>query len=118
MKKTLLEERKLVQTVKRLPKNSFTILDFMGTFKRSFPDEWQALVERFGLFGEKKRYTVSTYLANRLYTYSHKSESCLLPFQKYACGAKGDYRRTTKEEREVFGSPWIAIYRRIEKDDT
>jgi hypothetical protein len=115
MKKTLLEERKLVDTIDRLPENSFTVLDFMTTFKRLFPDEWQALVERFGLFGQKERYTVATYLANRLYTYSHKSESCLVPFQRYASGAKGDYRRATKEERKIFGSPWVAIYRKDKK---
>lgn len=112
MNKTLLEERKLVETVGKLHGDSFTVLDFMRTFEGSFPDEWQALVERFGMFGEKKRYTVATYLANRLYTYSHKSESCLMPFRKYADGAKEDYRRATKEERRVFGSPWMAIYRK------
>lgn len=112
MKKTLLEEKKLVGTVGNLNDNSFTVLDFMRTFKRLFPDEWQALVERFGLFGEKRRYTVATYLANRLYTLSHKPESCLVPFQKYASSAKGDYRRATKEESKAFGSRWIAVYRK------
>jgi len=115
MKKALLEEIKLAQTVERLPTNSFTVLDFMRAFKGLFPDEWQALVERFGLFGQKKRYTVATYLANRLYTYSHKSESCLIRFRKYVSATKGDYRRATKDERRVFGSPWIAVYRKREK---
>ena len=52
MKKTILEERKIIETIKRLPKSSFTILDFMEAFKKLFSDEWQRLVERFGLFGE------------------------------------------------------------------
>jgi hypothetical protein len=115
MKRTLIEERKLAQTVERLPENHFTVLDFMVTFEGLFPDEWQVLVERFGLFGEKKRYTVATYLANRLYAYSRKSESCLAPFQRYAGCGKGDYRRATKEERRYFGSPWIAMFRKREK---
>jgi len=115
MKKTLLEERKLAETVERLNENSFTILDFISTFKGLFPNEWQALVGRFGLFGEKRRYTVATYLANRLYAYSHRRESCLLPFQRYGARGKGDYRRATKEERRFFGSPWIAIYRKGKK---
>jgi membrane-bound lytic murein transglycosylase MltF len=114
MKRTLIEEGKLAQTIDRLRGNSFTVLDFMVTFKGLFPDEWEALVERFGMFGEKRRYTVATYLANRLYAYSHKSESCLIPFRKYASAIRGDYRRATKEERKVFGSPWIAIYRKSE----
>lgn len=112
---TILEERKIIKTIKKSPKSSFTILDFMEVFKKLFPDEWQKLVERFGLFGEKRRYTVATYLANRLYAYSHKPESRLEPFGKYRKGGKGDYRRATREEREFFGSPWIAIYRKVEK---
>jgi ubiquinone/menaquinone biosynthesis C-methylase UbiE len=112
MKKPILEERKIIETIEKLTEGSFTILDFMKTFKELFPNQWQKLVERFGLFGEKKKYTVATYLANRLYLYSHKSESCLEPFRKYKKGGKGDYRRTNKKEIESFGSPWIAIYRR------
>ena len=118
MKKALLEERKLMETVERLHKNSFTVLDFMETFQGLFPEQWQALVERFGLFGEKRRYTVATYLANRLYTYSHKPESPLAPFREYGSGRRRDYRRATEEERKAFGSPWIAVYRKIEKRET
>lgn len=112
MKKAILEEKRIVGTTNVLPKSSFTILDFMKTIKELFPDEWHKLVERLGLFGEKKRYTVATYLANRLYLHSHKPRSCLEPFRKYKKGGKGDYRRATKEEKEFFGSPFIAIYRR------
>jgi ubiquinone/menaquinone biosynthesis C-methylase UbiE len=112
MKKPILEETKIMEAIEKLPEGSFTILDFMTAFKELFPDQWQKLVERFGLFGEKKKYTVATYLANRLYLYSHKLQSRLKPFRKYKKGGKGDYRRTTKEEKEFFGSPFIAIYRR------
>jgi hypothetical protein len=73
------------------------------------------LVGRFELYGEKKRYTVATYLANRLYIYSHKPSSLLKPFQKYSKGVKRDYRTATKEERESFGSRWMAIYRKKKK---
>ena len=115
MKETILEERNIIETIEKLPKSSSTILDFMETFKELFPDEWQRLVERFGLFGKKKRYTVATYLANRLYVCSHNPESRLESFRKYGKGGKGDYRRATKDERKFFGSPWIAIYHKIEK---
>jgi hypothetical protein len=115
MKPPLLGEEKIIEMIRKLPQNSFTILEFMETFKKLFPDEWKRLVERFGLFGEKKRYTVATYLANRLYTYSHKPNSLLKPFRKYTQDKKDDYQRATKEERESFGSPWIAIYRKVEK---
>lgn len=89
----------------------------MDVFKALFPEDWQKLVDRYGLFGEKRRYTVSTYLANRLYTYSQKSGSLLKPFQKYRKGGEGDYRRATKEERKTFGSPWIAIYHKKENKE-
>jgi ubiquinone/menaquinone biosynthesis C-methylase UbiE len=112
MKKPILEEKKIIETIEKLPESSFTILDFTTAFKELFPDQWHKLVERFGLFGEKKRYTVATYLANRLYLHSRKPQSCLEPFRKYKKGGKGDYRRATKEEKEFFGSPFIAIYRR------
>lgn len=115
MKSAILGEEKIIETIEKLPNNSFSILDFMGIFKRSFPHDWKRLVERFGLFGEKKRYTVATYLANRLYVCSHKPGSILKPFCKYTKGKKPDYRRATKEERESFGNHWIAIYRKVEK---
>lgn len=118
MGKPILEERRIVETVQKLRKSSFTILDFMETFKQLFPDEWRRLVERFGLFGEKRRYTVATYLANRLYSYSHKPKSCLAPFRQFRKGGKGDYRRTTDGERKLFGSPWIAIYQKRDKEET
>lgn len=118
MGKAIFEEVKIVEAIQKLPKSSFTILDFMATFKQLHPDQWRRLVERFGLFGEKRRYMVATYLANRLYSYSHKPKSRLAPFQKYKGGGKGDYRKATAEERKRFGSPWIAIYQKRHKRQT
>jgi len=115
MRKQILEEKKIVETIKDLPGNRFSILEFIERFKELFPDEWKRLVKRFGLFGKKRRYTVSTYLSNRLYTLSHKPGSCLKPFRKWVKGGKGDYRKATGEERKIFGSPWIAIYTKVEK---
>jgi len=117
MKKILLEEIKITETIEAIPENSFTILDFMETFKNLFPEKWSELVSRFGLFGKKKRYTVATYLSNRLYSYSQKENSLLKTFQKYKKGRKGDHRKATKEERKVFVSPWIAAYQKIEKKE-
>ena len=118
MGKAILEESKIVDAIQTVPKSSFTILDFMETFKGIFPHDWQRLVDRFGLFGEKRRYTVATYLANRLYSYSHKPKSRLAPFRQFRKGGKGDYRRTTDGERKLFGSPWIAIYQKRDKEET
>ncbi len=108
--KTLLEEQKIEETIKRIPQNSFTVLVFIEVFKGLFPEDWKRLKERFGQFGEKRRYTVSTYLSNRLDLYSQKSHSLLRPFIRYSQGKFKDRRRPTKEGQKHFGSPWISVF--------
>ena len=110
--RTIVEEEKIEKTIKRILKDSFTILDFIETFKGMYLEDWKRLVERFGLFGSKSRYTVTTYLSNRLDIYSHKPYSILVPFTRYKEGKFKDYRKTTEEEKKVFGSPWIAVYKK------
>ncbi len=114
--KPIVEEKKIQETIKRIPTDTFTILDFIGVFKEVYPQDWKRLVHRFGLFGSKRRYTVTTYLSNRLDTYSQKTGSILLPLTRFK-NSKKDYRRTTEEEKEVFGSPWIAVYRKKGKKE-
>ena len=113
--KTIIEEKKIEQTIKNIPKDWFTVLDFKEVFRRNYPEEWKRLVERFGLFESKRRYTVTTYFSNRLDVYSQKPYSILAPFTRYKEGKFKDYRRTTEEERKVFGSPWIAVYKKKPK---
>jgi hypothetical protein len=110
--KLLLEEEKLENTIKRTPQNSFTVLDFIEAVKKAYPEDWKRLVERFGVFGQEQRYTVATYLSNRLDVYSQKPDSLLHPFTRYSEGKFKDYRRPTEEERKHFGSPWIAVFRK------
>jgi len=110
--KTIINEEKIEETIKNIGKASFTVLDFMGVFEGMYPDDWKKLVERFGVFGEKRRYTVSTYLPNRLDVYSHKPYSILVPFTSYKEAKFKDYRKTTKQEKKVFGGPWIAVYKK------
>jgi hypothetical protein len=83
----------------------------MVTFKEKYLVDWTNLVQRFGQFGSKRRYTVTTYLSNRLDVYSQKPGSLLEPFTRYKQAKFKDYRRTTHEEKEVFGSLWIAVFR-------
>jgi hypothetical protein len=111
-RKTLLEEGKIEETIRRIPANEFTVLDFTDVFKSLYPDDWGRLVERFGQLGEKRRYTVTTYLSNRLDVYSRKSHSLLRPFTPYSKAKFTDYRKPTEEERERFGSSWIALFRK------
>jgi hypothetical protein len=108
----LVEEMKIEEAIRKIPSDSFTVLDFMQVFKRIYPEEWKKLAERFGLFGSKRRYTVSTYLSNRLDVYSQKPCSILIPFTQYKQGKFMDYRRTSEEEKKVFGSPWIAVFKK------
>jgi len=110
--RTLIEEKKIEETIKRIPQSSFTVLDFIEVLKELYPEDWKRLVEKFGQFGEKRRYTVTTYLSNRLDLYSQKPHSILLPFTRYSEGKFKDYRKVTKEEQKHFGSPWIAVFKK------
>jgi hypothetical protein len=117
MSKVIVEEEKIEETVRKINKDSFTVLDFVEVFKRLHPEIWKQLVKRFGLFGNKRRYTVTTYFSNRLDIYSQKPHSILAPFTRYNQGKFKDYRKTTEEESKVFGSPQIAIFRKKNEKD-
>ncbi len=93
---------------------SFSILAFADAFAAAFPDRWDALVERYGLYGSGTRYSVLTYLGNRLSSYSRRTEANLLePTPEGWSPREGPFlRRSTDEERERFGSAWMVVYRR------
>jgi hypothetical protein len=112
VKKTLLEKDKIEENIRAVTNESFTVLDFIVTFKHKYPIDWENLVKRFGQFGSKRRYTVTTYFSNRLDVYSQEPDSLLEPFTRYKQAKFKDYRRTTSEERKVFGSLWIAVFRK------
>ena len=116
--RTIIEEKDIEETIKNMPEDSFTVLDFMKTLRSIYPEVWEKLVKRFRLFGSKRRYTLATYLSNRLDMYSHKSYSILVAFTNYSEGRYKDYRKITHEERRHFGSPWIAIYRKKPGNNT
>ncbi len=105
-----------LETIIRQMPDAFTILDFADAFAERFPEVWQALVERYGLYGSGTRYSALTYLSNRLSSYSkRKTPGLLEPMPVGWKPEEGRYlRRTTREERKRFGSPWIAVYRRRE----
>jgi len=75
MRSNLLEEEKIKEAVRATARDSFTVLGFAEAFKRTYPEDWVRLVDRFGQFGSKKRYTVATYLSNRLDLYSQRARS-------------------------------------------
>ena len=58
--KVLINESKIAETILRLAASAFTPHNFMDVFKRFFPEDLRALVERFGVFGGGRRSTVST----------------------------------------------------------
>ena len=99
--KAIVEEEKIEETMKKIPQESFTVLDFMQNFKKMYPKNWEMLVGKFGLFGSKRRYAVSTYLSNRLDVYSQKPHSILVPFTRYSQGKFQNYRKIT-QKRELF----------------
>jgi hypothetical protein len=110
--KTLLEEKKIEDTIKKMRQSSFTVLEFIEIFKMLYPLDWDRLVKRFGTFGEKRRYTASTYFSNRLDVYFQKPDSVLVPFVRWKQNKFQDRRRITEEEKKSFGSPWIAVFRK------
>ena len=110
--KVIIEENKIKNVIENMSTGSFTVLDFMKILRLIYPEDWKRLVKRFGTFGRKRRYTVTTYLSNRLDIYSQKPRSILVPFIRYKQGKFTDYRRTTEEEKKVFGSRWIAVYKK------
>jgi hypothetical protein len=107
-----------LEAVIRQMADAFTILDFVAAFQGQFPDLWQQLVDRYGLYGSDTRYSALTYLSNRLSSYSKRKTLGLL--EPMPVGWKpevGRYlRRTTPEERQHFGSPWIAVYHQQHKE--
>ncbi|HIE39396.1 MAG TPA: hypothetical protein EYP77_10085 [Anaerolineae bacterium] len=111
--KPLVPTEHLEEVIRRMPEG-FTILDFVEVFQERFPEVWRGLVERYGLYGSGTRYSALTYLSNRLSAYSRRKEPGLL--EPTPVGWKPEesryLRRTTREERKRFGSPWIVIFRR------
>ncbi len=110
--KPVLDEQKIRETIEHLETSSFTVLDFIHRFRKLYPADWNDLVLRFGEFGWGRRYTATTYLSNRLDLYSRKPDSVLMPFVRYSEAKFQGYRRTTEKERQSFGSPWIAVFKR------
>jgi hypothetical protein len=103
-----------LETVIRHMPDAFTILDFADVFREQFPDVWRGLVERYGLYGSGTRHSALTYLSNRLSAYSRRKKPGLVePTPVGWKPEEGRYlRRTSREERQRFGSPWIVVYRR------
>ena len=44
MKKVILEERNIIETIDKLPESSFIILDFMGILKELFPEKKESFL--------------------------------------------------------------------------
>ncbi len=101
----------LAQFVERLGP-IFTVLDVVEAMKHDFPEEWDFLVHKYGLFGSGTKYSAQTYLSNRLSVYSRSPhQQVLLPTPTGWNPVESRFlRRTTPQEREHFGSSWIVIF--------
>ena len=113
MGKPLVSTEQLEAVIRLMP-DGFTILDFADVFQEQFPDVWRGLVERYGLYGSGTRYSALTYLSNRLSAYSRRKKPGMLePTPVGWKPEEGRYlRRSTRQERQRFGSPWIVVYHR------
>jgi len=114
----LVPDAELEATIRMMPM-AFTVLDFADVFAESFPLRWAQLVDRYGLYGSGTRYSVLTYLGNRIGSYSRRKEPNLLePTPSGWTPEEGPFlRRTSPEERKRFGSHWIVVYRRRDAED-
>lgn len=92
-------------------------MDFIETLGRLYHEDWKSLSRRFGLFGDKRRNTTSTYLETGLMYTRIKPYSTLAPFTRYSEGRFTDYRKATDQERKTFGSPMIVVFRKREKQE-
>ncbi len=115
MNKTLLEEDKITAPIRQISSRSFTLLDFSEVLKTMCPVDGQRLVARFGQFGEKRRFTVTTYLSSQLDVYSPKPDSHLRPLTRNTTASFKDYRTASAQERQRFGSPRMAIFKKKER---
>jgi hypothetical protein len=113
MSKPIVPTEQLETVIRQMP-DAFTILDFVDAFQEQYPAVRDRLVERYGLYGSGTRYSALTYLSNRISAYARRKASALL--EPTPTGWKPEasryLRRTTSEERECFGSPWIVTYRK------
>jgi len=74
-------------------------------------------LEKVWTFWDKRRYTGSTYLSNRLDVYFIQPYSTLALFTRCSEGRFTDYRRAADQERKTFRSPMIAVFRKREKQE-
>ncbi|MCJ2520415.1 MAG: hypothetical protein LN412_05645 [Candidatus Thermoplasmatota archaeon] len=61
----LVSDEQLEPVIQEMPE-AFTILDFATAFERLHATVWAHLEERYGLYGSGTRYSVMTYLSNRM----------------------------------------------------
>jgi hypothetical protein len=77
MSKPIVPAEQLEAVIRQMP-DVFTILDFVDAFQEAYPDIWDMLVERYGLYGSGTRYSALTYLSNRISAYARRKAAALL----------------------------------------
>jgi len=67
--KTIVEEKNIEETTKNIPRDSFTVLDFMEVFRSMFPEDWEDLAKDLD-FSEAKEDTLwrRTFRISLMYT--------------------------------------------------
>ncbi len=110
---SLVPDAQLEQVIRGMSP-AFTVLDYADRFRDLFPETWEALMARYGLYGSGTRYSALTYLSNRLSSYSRRKQPNLLEPTPVGWNPQESryLRRTTPEERQRFGSYWIVVFRR------
>jgi hypothetical protein len=106
----VIPDEKLVNAIKQVEGMSFTALDFAYAFKNMYPDDWHAIVKRYGDLGETNRYTLLDYLSNRLEYYSQNKQSVLKPIPRFTGEISRYIRPVTEEEKRYFDREAIMVF--------
>jgi len=102
MPNLIVDEKRIEDTIRSMLGNTFIVLISCRLLWR-FILRIEKDIERFGLFGSGRGYTVSTYFSNRLDVHSQKAHSILAPFARYREGKLKNYRKVPEEEK-IFGA--------------
>lgn len=47
--KTVVEKKKIEETIRNTPLDSFTVFDFTAVLRKIYPGDWKTLVQKFGM---------------------------------------------------------------------
>jgi hypothetical protein len=112
MSAKLLTYEMIASTIPRIPASEFTVLDFIDAFQLAYPQIWKQIEDRYGTYGEKRQYTSSCYISQKIQRFSWKDQELLEPHTPWTVDKEKDFRFPSDKEKERTGGRIIAVYRK------